>query len=190
MFLVIGMVYDRFHTRDINELSGLARRMPVMAFFFVFFVLSSIGLPVLNGFWSEFGTILGAFTSEHLGIGFGVVAATGIVLGAVYMLHMTAKVIFGPLKYPHQHDHGHGHEKSDDHGTSLPRDLSGREVAILVPLAVVAVVLGVYPKLITDSVAQNVQQIRTAAVVAPAENGPTLVEAATALAANESNGTR
>ena len=71
MFLVIGMVYDRFHTRDINELSGLARRMPVMSFFFVFFVLSSIGLPGLNGFVSEFLTILGAFTSTHLGIAFG-----------------------------------------------------------------------------------------------------------------------
>src|SRR6185312_7758169 len=60
MFLVIGMIYDRYHTRDINELSGLARRMPVLAFFFVFFVMASIGLPGLNGFWSEFLTILGA----------------------------------------------------------------------------------------------------------------------------------
>lgn len=159
MFLVIGMIYDRFHTRDINALSGLGRRMPVMSFFFVFFVLSSIGLPGLNGFWSEFLTILGAFTSANLGIGFGAVAATGIVLGAVYMLHMTAKVIFGPLKFPHA---DHGHDTTRDPGKALPRDLNGREVAILIPLAFAAVVLGVYPRLITDSVSRGVIEIRTA----------------------------
>jgi NADH-quinone oxidoreductase subunit M len=171
MFLVIGMVYDRFHTRDINALSGLARRMPVMACFFVFFVLSSIGLPVLNGFWSEFLTILGAFTSPHLGVSFGAIAATGIVLGAVYMLHMTARVIFGPLKYPHMDDHGHGHAEShgkeESHDNGLPRDLSGREIAILVPLALAAVILGVKPGIVSDDVAPAVSQLRTAAVVSP-----------------------
>ena len=77
LFLVVGMVYDRFHTRDINELSGLGRRMPVLASFFVLFALSSIGLPGLNGFVSEFLTVLGAFTSPHLGISYGVFAALG-----------------------------------------------------------------------------------------------------------------
>src|SRR5213078_1440479 len=92
MFLVIGMIYDRFHTRDINELSGLARKLPKLAFFFILFTLSSIGLPGLNGFVSEFLTILGAFTSPRLGngIAFGTFAAIGIVLGALYMLHMLA----------------------------------------------------------------------------------------------------
>jgi NADH-quinone oxidoreductase subunit M len=162
MFLVIGMIYDRFHTRSINELSGLARRMPIMSFFFVFFVLSSIGLPGMNGFISEFLTILSAFTSDHLGIAYGSFAALGVILGAVYMLHMTARVIFGPLKAPgingdghgaHGHGHGHGHSQADqgqaaspdhDHG-SLPVDLSGREIAILVPLAVVVLWIGFYP---------------------------------------------
>ena len=92
-----------FHT----ERAELARRMPRMAFFFVLFVLASIGLPGLNGFWNEFLTILGAFTSEHLGVRFGVLAATGIVLGAIYMLHMTARVIWGPLKTPDVHE-AHG----------------------------------------------------------------------------------
>src|SRR4051812_32018591 len=110
MFLVIGMIYDRFHTRDINELSGLARKMPIMAFFFVFFVLSSIGLPGLNGFVSEFLTVLGAFTSTHLGTAFGTFAAIGVILGALYMLHMTQRVIFGPLKYP-----GYGEPAHHDH---------------------------------------------------------------------------
>ena len=209
MFLVIGMVYDRFHTRDIDALSGLARRMPVMSFFFVFFVLSSIGLPGLNGFVSEFLTILGAFTSNRLGIAFGAVAALGIVLGAVYMLHMTARVIFGPLKFPAGHDHGHtegtqadahasahgggaspapaGHQvatgttvvatttghgrgsrEDADRPETLPRDLSTREIAILVPLALAAVILGVRPGIVMDTTADEVNRLRTAAVAAPA----------------------
>lgn len=197
MFLVIGMVYDRFHTRDINALSGLARRMPVMSFFFVFFVLSSIGLPGLNGFVSEFLTILGAFTSTHLGIAFGSVAALGIVLGAVYMLHMTAKVIFGPLKFPGGHGDdahagGHGHAEGNqadahhetahgstenaDHPATLPRDLSAREISILVPLALAAVVLGVRPGIVMDTTAGEVNQLRTAAV-APAPNAAQLASA-------------
>jgi NADH-quinone oxidoreductase subunit M len=152
MFLVIGMIYDRFHTRDINALSGLARRMPIMAFFFVLFVLSSIGLPGLNGFVSEFLTILGAFTADHLGPKFGAVAALGIILGAVYMLHMTAKVIFGPLKYPHS-DHG-DHSQAD-----AARDLTPREIGILVPIAIAVIVLGVFPNLVLKSIDRPVREI-------------------------------
>jgi NADH-quinone oxidoreductase subunit M len=149
MFLVIGMIYDRYHTRDIDQLSGLARKMPKMAFFFVFFVLSSIGLPGLNGFVSEFLTILGAFKSNYLGIGFGSVAALGVILGALYMLHMTARVIFGPLKVP-GHDgqgaeHGHGHGSEGDAGA----DINGREIGLLLPLAAAAVVLGILPTVVT-----------------------------------------
>src|SRR5205085_11873260 len=80
LFLCVGMIYDRYHTRDMNQLSGLARVMPKLAFFFVLFALSSIGLPGLNGFVSEFLTILGAFTSDYLGRGYGVLAALGIIL--------------------------------------------------------------------------------------------------------------
>jgi NADH-quinone oxidoreductase subunit M len=158
MFLVIGMIYDRFHTRSIHELSGLAKRMPIMSFFFVFFVLSSIGLPGLNGFVSEFLTILSAFTSDHLGIAYGVFAALGVILGAIYMLHMTARVIFGPLKAPGisaDDGHGaHGHSQANqghaEHG-SLPVDLSGREIAILIPIMLVVIWLGVYPKPVIQS---------------------------------------
>jgi NADH-quinone oxidoreductase subunit M len=145
MFLVIGMIYDRYHTRDINQLSGLAKRMPIMAFFFVFFVLASIGLPGLNGFVSEFLTILGAFTSPYLGIKFGTFAALGIILGAVYMLHMTARIIFGPLRTPELHgEHGHGESHP-------PGDLNAREIAILVPLALAVIYLGVYPSAVLRS---------------------------------------
>ncbi len=163
MFLVIGMIYDRFHTRDIDELSGLAKRMPIMACFFVFFVLSSIGLPGLNGFVSEFTTILGAFTADHLGPKFGAVAALGIILGAVYMLHMTARVIFGPLKFP-QSDHAGHTAHGDAHGQAdegqkaspghdgLRMDLGFREIAILVPIAIAVIVLGVQPNLVLKTI--------------------------------------
>jgi len=190
MFLVIGMIYDRFHTRDINELSGLARRMPKMAFFFVLFVLSSVGLPGTNGFVSEFLTILGAFTSEHLGPTFAALAATGIILGALYMLHMTARVIWGPLKFPapHSHDplprgaiaydaHGGGHAYGQTaHGQAAAAhspahdetgDLTAREIGILVPLALAVVVLGVMPTPVLDSMLRPVQALRTPAGPAP-----------------------
>ena len=197
MFLVIGMIYDRFHTRDIDELSGLARRMPKMAFFFVLFVLSSIGLPGTNGFVSEFLTILGAFTSDHLGPTYGALAATGIILGALYMLHMTARVIWGPLKTPnpHAHDplprgavaydadgvehgavHGAGHSHAAGHTTQAQGatpdrgghhdeagDLTGREIAILLPLAVAVIVLGVMPAPVLRSMLRPVQALRTPA---------------------------
>jgi NADH-quinone oxidoreductase subunit M len=170
LFLVIGMIYDRYHTRDINEISGLARRMPVLAFFFVFFVLASIGLPGLNGFWSEFLTILGAFTSVHLGPWFGTFAALGIILGAIYMLHMTARVIWGPLKVPAAEAHGHsqsdqgqaatpdhaGHPRDETH----PGDIGLREISVLVPIALAIIVLGVKPGVISDGMLGPVQQIR------------------------------
>jgi NADH-quinone oxidoreductase subunit M len=152
LFLVIGMIYDRYHTRDINQLSGLAKKMPRLAFFFVLFTLSSIGLPGLNGFVSEFLTILGAFTSQHLGIIFGVFAALGIVLGALYMLHMAAKVIFGPLKVP---------GSNDPHDNHAGNDLTGREIAILIPIAVVVIILGVMPSFVLKSLQAPVDAIRT-----------------------------
>ena len=153
LFLVIGMIYDRYHTRDINLLSGLAHRMPVLSFFFILFTLSSIGLPGLNGFVSEFLTILGAFTSSFLGVWFGSFAALGIILGALYMLHMAARVIFGPLKTPvDQGGHGEAH-------AVVPGDIDGREIAILTPLAIAVVWLGVYPGIVLNSIRSSVGYI-------------------------------
>ncbi len=173
LFLVIGMIYDRYHTRDIDQLSGLARKMPIMAFFFVLFTLSSIGLPGLNGFVSEFLTILGAFTSDYLGVGYGVLAALGIILGAIYMLHMTARIIWGPLKTPEVHGDDHG-KKSDSHGHDHGhgarddgvRDLSGREITVLVPLALAVILLGVLPNGVLKSILQPVQLARRSHSVA------------------------
>lgn len=142
LFLVVGMIYERYHTRDLDSIGGLARRMPIMSFFFVLFVLSSIGLPGLNGFVSEFTVLFAAFNSETLGPAYGVLGATGILLGAIYMLYATGKVLFGPVKEP-QH--------TPDLSTGLTQDLTGREIAILTPLAILVVLLGVYPRLITDT---------------------------------------
>src|SRR5204863_911670 len=126
---------------DINALSGLAKKLPKLAFFFILFTLSSIGLPGLNGFVSEFLTILGAFISPRLGPVFGTFAATGVILGALYMLHMAARVIWGPLKYPGGGDE-HGH---DSHVHEEVKDISVRETCILIPIALVVIVLGVLP---------------------------------------------
>lgn len=180
LFLLVGMFYDRYHTRDIDQLSGLAKVMPKWAFFMILFTLSSIGLPGLNGFVSEFLTVLGAFTSTHLGIAYGVLAATGIVLGAIYMLHMAARIVWGPLKIPGSHEHGElGYERAGaEHGagsldyadtttkspptTTLPQDLTGREISILAPLALAAIVLGVFPNLVLKSIEKPVEVITQA----------------------------
>jgi NADH-quinone oxidoreductase subunit M len=151
MFLVVGMIYDRYHTRDIDQLSGLARRMPILAFFWILFTLASIGLPGLNGFVSEFLTILGAFTSRYQGMRIGALAALGIILGAVYMLHLAARVIWGPLKTPIDGE-GHGHGP-------VPGDLNRREIAILIPLALAVVVLGVAPGFVIKSMNGPVNQL-------------------------------
>jgi NADH-quinone oxidoreductase subunit M len=164
MFLVIGMIYERYHTRDINQLSGLARNMPIMAFFFIFFTLASIGLPGLNGFVSEFLTILGAFTSEHLGISYGVFAALGVILGAVYMLHMAARVIFGPLLYPGHGEHGAGEHGTGEHAHhGLSTDLNGREIGLLIPIALAVVILGVKPGLVIEPMRTTLESLRAGA---------------------------
>ncbi len=150
LFLVVGFIYERYHTRDIHEIGGLARPMPWLAFFLIFFTLSSIGLPGLNGFVGEFLVLLGAATSGDtkdglppgsLGYGYVIPAALGIILGAVYMLWMCQRVLFGPLKEP---------PNTPDTSAGLSKDLTGREIAILAPIALCCVVIGVYPKPMLD----------------------------------------
>lgn len=168
MFLLVGMIYDRFHTRDINALGGLGRRMPILGFFFGLFVFSSIGLPGTNGFVSEFLSVAAAFTSDRLGPVYAALAATGVVLGAVYMLHLAACVLFGPLKIPAGHAH-HGSDSKREHDADeLPRDLGGREIAILTPLAVLVIVLGVLPSPVLRSIEAPLQLAQQpAAILAP-----------------------
>jgi NADH-quinone oxidoreductase subunit M len=146
LFLVVGMIYERYHTRRFDEIGGLARRMPWLAFYLVFFTLSSIGLPGLNGFIGEFLVLIGTFSSQSsldgfhvgpLGKPYAVLAATGIVLGAVYMLYMCQRVLFGPVREP---------AGTPDTSHGLTADLTGREIAILAPIAILCLVIGVWPK--------------------------------------------
>jgi NADH-quinone oxidoreductase subunit M len=103
---------------------------------------------------------MGAFNSQYLGMGYGASAALGVILGAVYMLHMAARVIFGPLKFPGDgSDKGHApHDHADEpHGLSV--DLNGREIGILVPLALAVVMLGVCPNLIISPIRGPLERI-------------------------------
>lgn len=167
LFLVVGMIYERYHTRSMDEISGLARQTPVLASFAVLFVLSSVALPGLNGFVSEFLVLIGTFTSGqslgtthavfhgNLGPYYAVVATTGVILGAVYLLYWTGRVVFGPLKEP-AHDASTPHEPV--------KDLSFREWCVLSPLAIGVIVLGVYPQPVLDSLRQPVINIQNSIV--------------------------
>jgi NADH-quinone oxidoreductase subunit M len=161
LFLMVGMIYNRYHTRDINELSGLAKAMPKLGFFMVLFGMASAGLPLTNSFVSEFLSILGTLTSPHLGVIYGVIAATGVVLGAVYILHLLAKVMFGPLHYPLLHEdtgtHHTVHEAYVQGG-----DITTREVLVLAPLALAVIVLGIFPAPLLHSLERPLAAIRNA----------------------------
>ena len=128
LFLLVGVVYERRHTRLIGEYGGLWKRMPVFAAVFLVTLLSSIGLPGLNGFVGEFLILLGAFAANRWA---GAAALAGVVLGAVYMLRMYQRVMFGPLTNPAN--------------ATLP-DLSRREVTIFAPLVGLMLLMGVYPQ--------------------------------------------
>ena len=187
LFLVVGMIYERYHTRELADLGGLARRMPILAFFLMVFTMSSIGLPGLNGFVSEFLVLLGTFTSGKanaagfvgpLGVWYAVPAATGILLGAIYMLSMVRGVLFGPVKEP-----AHGCDTS----AGLTQDLTRREIGILAPIACACLLLGVYPKIATDIMNPALEQAVLAKVhqahkadSPPAQVGPRTVAAAPA----------
>jgi NADH-quinone oxidoreductase subunit M len=167
LFLCIGMMYERFHTKDMEQMSGLARHMPVWGCFMVLFTLASLGLPGLNGFVGEFLCLMGTFVAEHdqpagypgvMGPWFAVVAAVGLILGAMYLLIMIGKVVWGPLKVPgasaDPHEHAHGDQ---GHG-ALSRDLNFREVAILLPIAAACLVTGLYPRMMLDVTEPSVRE--------------------------------
>ena len=151
LFLVVGMMYERYHTRQVEEIGGLARRMPWLAFFLVFFTLSSIGLPGLNGFVGEILVLFGTFSSHTdlhqqpvgpLGVRYAAVAALGIILGAIYMLWMCERVLFGPLREP---------PGTPDMSLGQGADLNRREIAILTPIAAACLFIGIWPRPLLDS---------------------------------------
>jgi NADH-quinone oxidoreductase subunit M len=159
LFLILGMIERRVGTREMGLVSGLGRERPWLAFFLVLFVMSSIGLPLTNGFVSEFLSVMSAITADHLGWGMMILAAAGILFGAIYMLHMTAGLLFGPERIPmtagqdsgQASDQGSGSAAKDE-AASLARvpDLRFGEILGLAPLAVLVIVLGVRPGVILD----------------------------------------
>jgi NADH-quinone oxidoreductase subunit M len=128
LFLCVGVIYDRMHTRLIDRYGGLVNRMPVYAFMFMIFMLGSVGLPGTSGFVGEFLTLLGAYQANTW-IAF--LAATGVILGAAYMLWLYRRVIFGELT------------KEDLKSIA---DLNAREIAMFVPMVIIVIWMGVYPE--------------------------------------------
>ena len=125
LFMLAGMIYERKHTYDFRKYGGLATPMPVYATFFLITVLSSVGLPLLNGFVGEFLVLSGAFQDNMI---YGILAASGVIWSAAYLLWMYQKVFYGPIQ----------HEEN-----RKLTDLDGREQISLWPAAVIALVMGV-----------------------------------------------
>ena len=141
LFLLVGMIYERRHTRAIADYGGLATVMPVFAGMFLFISLASIGLPPLNGFVGEFLVLLGSYLSLP---GFAVAASLGVVLAAVYLLWAYQRMFTGPITV--------------EANRGL-RDLGFREVALLVPIVALVLFLGIFPKPALDRVEPAVQGI-------------------------------
>ncbi|MCA9008512.1 MAG: NADH-quinone oxidoreductase subunit M [Planctomycetaceae bacterium] len=146
LFIIVGMIYERYHTRMMDDLSGLATRLPMIACSMVFISMASIGLPGLNGFIGEFLSLAGMFKANAL---YAALATTGVVLGAWYLLTAVQRVFFGTLKEPHQHGH------SNDEIT----DMNPREFLALAPLVVLCLWIGVRPAGLIDIVEPDIKAI-------------------------------
>jgi NADH-quinone oxidoreductase subunit M len=141
LFLLVGMIYERRHSRLIGDFGGLWNPLPIFSASFLLVTLSSIGLPGLNGFVGEFLILLGALRDEPL---WAAGAATGIVLGAIAMLWMFRRVVFGPLTRTENRD---------------LQDVGWREILILAPILVLIVWMGVYPKPFLDRMKPSILPI-------------------------------
>ena len=140
LFLLVGWLYERRHTREIAKLGGIQKVAPVMAAFFTVVMLSSIGLPGLNGFVGEFLILLGAFAANRW---WAIVAATGVILAALYLLWAYQRVFHGPV---------------DEDNAGTP-DLTVREISILVPFILAIVFMGIYPKPVIDRMEPSVEAL-------------------------------
>ena len=133
LFLLVGMVYERTHTRDLGKMGGLAVVMPWLTGAFLFAVLASVGLPGLNNFVGEFLVIVGSFAVNKW---FGALAAVAVILAAIYLLWSYQRMAYGPVREEH----------------SALADVSLREVLVLAPILSLLLVFGVFPKLLTDRI--------------------------------------
>jgi NADH-quinone oxidoreductase subunit M len=138
LFMLVGVIYDRRHTKLISEFGGLAKVMPNYATIFAVMLMASVGLPLTIGFVGEFLSLLGFFKTSPV---LTLLAGLTIILGAVYMLVMYKRVFFGPLNNPKN-------EKL--------HDAKGRELVALIPLVALVVILGIYPKPILEPVNKSV----------------------------------
>jgi NADH-quinone oxidoreductase subunit M len=141
LFLCVGVIYDRMHTREIAAYGGLVNRMPIYAFAFMIFTLANIGLPGTSGFIGEFLTLIGTFRINNW---VATLAALGSILSAAYALWLYRKVIFGKLEKPSLFN---------------IRDVGWREMVILAPLVILTIVFGIYPKPVLDVSATSVTQL-------------------------------
>jgi NADH-quinone oxidoreductase subunit M len=141
LFLCVGVVYDRLHTREMARYGGIVQNMPKFAVLFMVFMLGSVGLPGTSGFVGEFLTLLGAFQVNTI---VAALAATGVVFGAAYMLLLYRKVVFGP---------------QDNADAAKMPDVDGREIGMLAVLAAGVIYLGVFPGVIMDRISPSVQQL-------------------------------
>jgi NADH-quinone oxidoreductase subunit M len=141
LFLCVGVVYDRMHSREIDRYGGLVERMPAYAFVFMVFMLASVGLPGTSGFVGEFLVLVGAFQADTW---VATLAATGVILGAVYMLYLYKRVVFGRLEKP---------------DLKAILDLSPREVAVFAPLVALVLWMGIYPSSFLDPMHVTVENI-------------------------------
>ncbi|HRE88709.1 MAG TPA: NADH-quinone oxidoreductase subunit M [Myxococcota bacterium] len=154
LFLLVGMVYERTHTRAITDYGGIAAKMPVFTTIFIIVTMSSIGLPGTNGFVGEFMILSGAFLESMpffpldswnaLSLICAIVATTGVLLGAIYMLSMVRRVFFGPITNPHNED---------------LTDLNLREVTTLMPLVALIFIIGFFPTPFTSQTTSSVKAL-------------------------------
>ena len=155
LFLFVGFIYERRHTRMISDFGGLSTPMPWFSTLFVIASLSSIGLPFLNGFVGEFLIMIGSWTSNSIPYPrtATMLAATGVIWAAVYMLWMLQRVLFGKVTNP---------ENKNLH------DLNAREVGLLIPLLVLMLLMGVFPRPFLDRSQASVEAVRARVAVPPA----------------------
>ncbi|MGE3231685.1 MAG: NADH-quinone oxidoreductase subunit M, partial [Hyphomicrobium sp.] len=141
LFLCVGVVYDRLHTREIAAYGGIVERMPVYAAIFMVFTMANVGLPGTSGFIGEFLTLLSAFKDNTYVAFF---ATTGVILSAAYALYLYRRVVFGVLEKP---------------ALKALADVSPREIAILMPLVLLTLLFGFYPAPILDVTAVSVKAL-------------------------------
>ena len=156
LFLCVGVVYDRLHTREIAAYGGLANNMPRYALVFMVFTMASVGLPGTSGFVGELLVLTGAF---QVNTWLAALAATGLILGAAYMLYLYRRVVFGVL---------------DKDSVRAMLDLSPREIAVFAPLVLVVFWMGIYPSTFIDMMSVSVDNLITNYKVALGEAGTTV----------------